>query len=406
MRALRQLTALLLAISLLFGCAGRQAHGSPSSEEPLSSVPVESSAPAIASPPAELVIPGTVNVYRFWGEGKIYEAKETAYLGAGNLLGVIDHITAALEIAQPLPILGITQQKGFVVVNFDESLLDQFDKGTLYELLTTLVMTLQQNVLSVETVQFQLGGAVGVFGEIFDPSPLAFAPGDPAAFAAILAAIPYEGIQPRVVSMPIEPIDETAEEISLFLSTLGKIEKDAATPAELDPEELCLSCIRATEYYWSMPSESEPERYRKELMPIADAVSAKLGMREEMFWVVDHVRQTAKRLCGDDFTLPLTEANCAPWKYFEQEGVITPPHMGGGYNVLPFVLDYNATAEGYRVEAVYIYEGMGGYFVWGNENAIPKNQLAEFVYNQAPRREIILKRANDGGLRFVSHRFL
>ena len=400
MKALQRLTLLLLSISLLSGCADSQISAS---ALPSSSAQAENQASEIASPPAELKIPQTVKIYRFFGDGKLYETEETAYPGEENLLAVINHISAACNAAE-LPIQGITQQKGFVVVDFEQSLLDQFDKGTLYELLTTLVMTLRQNVLSVETVQFQLGGEVGVFGETYEPAPLAFASGDPAEFAAILAAIPYEGIQQREVEFPIEPIDETAEEIALFLTTLGKIEQDAATPAELDQNDLRLSCIWATAHYWSTPNEWEPERYRRELAPIADSVSAKLDMTEDMFWIGDHVRQTARLLCGDDFLLPLE--GYAHWRYFEQEGVITPPHMGGGYNVLPFVLDYEATADGYRVEAVYIYEGMGGYFLWGDEKNIPENQLADFVQNKAPRREIILKHANDGGLRFVSHRFL
>lgn len=398
----RSFVPILLAFLLLFGC-GRQEISSPAAEPPSSSQ-AESQISGVISPPAELKIPQTVRIYRFFGDGKLYETEETAYPGEENLLAVINHIAAERNIPEPLPILSITQQKGFVVVDFEQSLLDQFDKGTLYELLTTLVMTLRQNVLSVETVQFQLGGEVGVFGETYEPAPLAFAPGDPAEFAAILAAIPYEGIQQREVEFPIAPIDETAKEISLFLLTLGKIEQDAATPAELDQNDLRLSCIWATAYYWSTPNEWEPERYRRELAPIADSVSAKLDMTEDMFWIADHVRQTARLLCGDDFLLPL--ADYSHWRYFEQEGVITPPHMGGGYGVLPFVLDYEATADAYRVEAVYIYEGMGGYFLWGDEKNIPENQLSDFVQNEAPRREIVLKRAADGSLRFVSHRFL
>ncbi len=398
----RSLLPILLAFLLLVGC-GRQALNS-SSETELGASQAESQASEIASPPAELRIPGTVNVYRFFGDGQIYETTETAYSGEGNLLAIMNHIVGSLGVTEPLPILGITQQKGFVTVNFDQRLLDQFDKGALYELLTTLVMTLRQNAMSVETVQFQLNGEVGIFGETYEPAPLAFAPGDPAEFAAILAAIPYEGIQWREIEWPIKPMDGTAEEISQFLSVLGRIDEDAASPAELNPVDLRVSCIQATAHYWSTPNEWEPERYRKELTPIADSVSAKLGMTEDMFWIADHVRQTARLLCGDDFLLPLEGSS--HWQYFEQEGVITPPHMGGGYNVLPFVLNYEAISDGYRVEAVYVYEGMGGYFVWGDENGIPENQLADFVQNKAPRREIILKRAADGGLRFVSHRFL
>lgn len=410
MITLQRLFALSLCVLLLFGCSDRLIS---ESAPPEASTPSESVSPVsiIESPPAELKAPKTITLYRFFSEGQIYEVEETAYSDEKNLLSVINHIIKALDITEPLPILGMTQQKSFVVIDFDESLLNKYDKHELDVLLTTLVMTLRQNVVSVWDVQFKLNGETGVFGETFEPVPLAFAPGDPSEFAAICASIPYEGLQIETPYLSDEmtnigePADETAKEIVAFLTTLGKIEKDAASPADLDRNDLFYSCINATAYYWSRPYESEPERYRKELAPIADSVSAKVGMPEDMFWIVDHVRQTAKLLCGDDFTLQLTQKNCDPWSYFEQEGVITPPHMGGGYAVLPIVLDYKTTADGYRVEAVYIYDSIDGFSLWGGDN-IPEAQLADFVQHKAPRREIILKRADDGKLRFVSHRFL
>ncbi len=406
------LLCMLLVALLLCGCDKRPT-GNTSAAEPSISSEAESRASAIVSPPAELKVADTLNIYRFFGDGQIYESQEIAYTGEGNLLAVINHVTESLDVAKPLPILSITQQKGFVIINFDEVLLDRFDKGALYELLTTLVMTLRQNIISVETVQFQLNGEVGVFGEIYEPAPLAFAPGDPAEFAAICASLPYEGLQAELPYIPdallelCNTTDAETQKIMLFLYALGQIEQDAASPAQLDQARLTMSCIWATGRYYSAPVNyyDGQERYRPALGPIADSVSAKLGMTEEMFWIADHVRQTARQLCGDDFVLKLTKENCAPWEYFEQEGVITPPHMGGGYSVLPVVLDYQPVEGGYRVEAVYIYNGMSGYSLWGGED-IPEAELADFIRNKAPRREIMLKHANDGSLRFVSHRFL
>lgn len=407
---LQRIIAILLAAFMLWGCSRQQLPGSSSTPDTLSSS-TESETSLIAAPDTELKTPGTIRLYRYFHEGEVYETTDTAYLGEKNFLAIINHITAALDIQNPLPILSITQQKGFVSINLDGSFIEDFSKGDIVTLLNSLTMTLFQNSTTMDSVQFQLNGEVGVFGETFNPAPLVFAPGDPAQFAAICASIPYERLQ---LSLPYytgeiakfaEPTDATAKEIALFLSSLGKIEKDAASSAELDQSDLFYSCIQATARYYSAPTNyfDGAENYRKELAPIADSVSAKLGMSEDMFWIADHVREMARLLCGDDFTLQLTEKICAPWEYFETEGVITPPHMGGGYSALPIVLSYEATANGYRVEAAYIYVGEGGYFIWGQgDTVIPENQLLD----KAPRREIILKRADDGGLRFVSHRFL
>lgn len=360
---------------------------------------------AIASPPAELKTPQKIRIYRFLDDKQVYETEETAFSDKGMLLSVIDHITGAMGLTEPLPILSVTQQKGFVVINFEKGILERFGQNELRTILTTLVMTLQQNVLSVETVQFQLDGEIGAFGETYEPARLAFVPGDSTEFAEILATIPYEGIKWQDNKFLIEPIDETAKEITEFLSVLGQIEKDADSPAELDAEHLFMSCVWATPYYVSAPYDYAELYYRPQLAPIADSVSAKLQMPEDMFWIADHIQQTAKQLCGEEFTLPLSQESCTPWQYFPQEGVITPPHMGGGYEVLPTVLNYEATAEGYRIEAVYIYESVNGFALWGGE-ALPEAQLEDFIQNKAPRREIILHRTENGGLRFVSHHFI
>ncbi|MEA5134907.1 MAG: hypothetical protein VB035_02065 [Candidatus Fimivivens sp.] len=410
MITLQRLIALFLCVFLLFGCSGRSISESGSSEA--STKKPELAVEIATSPVVELRTPQVLYVYRFFSKGRMYEKKEITFMDEPTLLSVINRTTEACGFEEPLPIISV-KESNFVhfVIDFDKSLLDRVSEREMYELFSTLVMTLQQNLRSSGPIQFTLEGDVEAFGGSYDPAPLVLAEGDPAEFAAICASIPYEGLQtepPYVTDELAEltkPIDATMGEITEFLSILGQIEKDAASPAELDQERLVMSCILATAHYWSIPYESEPTQYRKELAPIADSVSTKLGITEDMFWIADHVRQTARLLCGDDFTLQLTQKNCDPWSYFEQEGVITPPHMGGGYALLPVVLNYKATADGYRVEAVYIYDSMDGFSLWGGDN-IPEAQLADFVQHKAPRREIILKRADDGKLRFVSHRFL
>lgn len=406
--ALQRLATLLLSIALLFGCAPEALDNAPSPAFP-SGVQAPASDPENSSAPLKLRTPQTVYVYRYFFDAKNYEKKETTYTDPLTLPLLLNHIAGAAGFDAPLPIISAEQDgNGTVVIDFEKTLPDRMDRRDIYALLHTLSMTLDQN-LSGARVQFRVAGDAGPFGALLT-APLVLAPGEPVDFAAVLAGIPYEGRQQSgAIALPIPPPDDTATKIASFLRLLGSIETDAASPTELEPWRLTNSCILATKYYLTVPHEGHPPgSYRKELIPISDALLAK-NVNEEQFYVADHVRQTAKLLYGDDFTLQLSEEACRPHRYFEAEGVIAPSHQGGSDGLTPIVLSYEALEDGYRVEAVYVYahedQGSVRYSV-GARSDIPQGQLRDVVYNEAPRREIILKRAPDGGLQFVSHRFL
>ena len=408
--ALRQITTLLLTAALLLGCAQRPAEHMPSSISSSAAVLPESSGQQSDSEPIILRTPQTVYIYRYFFDARNYEKKETTYTGALVLLPLINHIAEAAGFDVPLPILSTEPDgKGGIIIDFEKTLLSWPEQRDIYALLHTLTMTLNQN-LSVGAVQFQVEGDMTTFGERFNPAPLVLAPGEPVDFTAILAGIPYEGRKTLSrVELPIAPPDDTAAEFASFLCFLGPIETNAVSPADLEPWQLANSCILATKYYLSVPLEGYPSgSYRKELTPVSDALLAK-GIYEDMFWIADHVRQTARALYGNDFILQLSKENCRPYSYFESEGVITPSHRDGSYGLTPIILGYEALEHSYRIEAVYAYahedQDRVSYSV-GTISDIPKEQLRDIVFNEGPRREIILKRASDGGLQFVSHRFL
>lgn len=406
--ALRRIVALLLGAALLFGCAPKPSGDVP----PISSSEAQMSAPSDPEgsfEPLKLRTPQTVYVYRYFFDAGNYEKKETSYTGTLTLQPLINHIAGAAGFEVPLPIISAeTDVGGTMIIDFEKALLDWTEQRDIYALLHTLAMTLDRN-LSGARVQFRVAGDTERFGALLT-APLVLAPGESVDFAAILAGIPYEGRRESgTIALPIAPPDDTAAEFAAFLRLLGPIETDAASPAELEPWRLTNSCILATKYYLSVPQEGHPPlSYRKELVPISDALLAK-NMDEEQFWIADHVRQTAKLLYGDDFTLQLSEEACRPHHYFEAEGVITPSHRGGSDGLTPIILAYEALEDGYRVEAVYVYAHKDQGRVWysvGARSDISEAQLKDIVCNEAPRREIALKRAPDGGLRFVSHRFL
>ena len=59
----------------------------------------------------------TLEVYRFWGDGEIYSHERIAFEGEQTLLAMIDLAASSLPFAdEPLPVLGVTRERGFVTV--------------------------------------------------------------------------------------------------------------------------------------------------------------------------------------------------------------------------------------------------------------------------------------------------
>ncbi len=411
---MKQILALLLCSLLLLGC--QREAGTFSSEVLPTAVSgtVESTAAPVTVPSPSLAECGlspieTLEIFRYWGDGKIYTHERAAFTGAATILGVVNQAAMALPyVREPLPLLGITREKAFVTVDFDRAFIDLYSKGDVYEILITVSMTLLQNGIA-DSVCFRLDGEIGVFGEVFQPEPLVFAEVDSEQFAQIRAKIPYPGLSEAYLRSAEElnerfgvTMDETAMEIMALLARVGKIERDAASPLELEPSRLYYHCILATPYF---SIEKGKSLYEPSLLPIADAVSAKLGMPETTFWMGEHLQQTARLLCGDTFVLDLAQGEDNKYCYFPDEGVVTPPHMGGGYNVLPLVLSYEPTDDGYRAEVVYLFESMVGIGPWGIERTLAEKELPRYVQNEAERAEVVIRRDDgDGRLCFVSYR--
>lgn len=351
----------------------------------------------------------TLEVYRFFEGGEIYSHSRIDFKDKEqNILSVIETAVSVLPfVKEHLPIKSIEIQKSYVTIDFDNVFIDEYSKGEIMEIQNTVGMTLFQNAICA-SICFSLGGDKNVLGgENFKVKPLAFAKEDPSRFAAITSAIPYEGIDYTYRTVSAESykewfgieLDETATEIAQLLTLVGKIDENAASPNELNMGRFLYHCVQNTKCYWT---DKNYEPYLAELIPIADSISAKLGSNENMFWIADHIQKTAKYILGDDIKIDLSKIdNFSKYKYFEEEGVITPPHMGGGYNVYPIVKSYVETENGYKADVVYLFESMGEMGPWGSEKVLTKKEIKDYVKNTADIAEIIVKREDDNRLVFV-----
>ena len=365
-----------------------------------------SSAPSliIEAPPAELKEPGAITVYKAYPNTKIFEPTKVVVDNTDvTLLDVIGEAEKVLDVK--LPILAVTQEAGTVTVNLSQAFMDTYGKREIYPILNTIGMTFKENQKDFKGVVYQINGETGLFGEPYPLPVLKLLEGTAEEFTAVRAKVPYEGLYTIPI---ISEYDEAGNKIANFLSMLPPLDKDVASVSELDNQYILRTALLHTSFYITDILGGEREHYREILKPIEGPVSEKLGLgfTETMFWLKEHVEQTAKLIFGDDITIKHESLKAYNYLYFGIEGVYTPPHTEGGPSIRPFLLDYEDLGDSYKVKAVYVLESMEGYIDADTRAIIPEVELKNYVNTKGIPREIVLSKAEDGTLRFVSHRFL
>ena len=382
-----------------------------------------SKAPAISSPEAELKrTDGTLLLYEYLESG-IYKAEEEIPLQVRTnlydvFLAVAQNVLPAGEMP---PVNSVTQEKGFVVWDLSGQWLETYDKGELELFCNSLYMTVMQNVQSIDSMQFTVDGEEGLLGgDVWEAAPLQLLENpDAAAFDAIRAQIPYPGLKgPEYLTaeesnyrdlFPQElREDETAREIQRVLALAGDLGTFEAAE-NIDQKTAITYLLWATPYVSSDPAEGDA--YWEELIPLAAAVSQELNFQETWFWMKEHIEESARLLFGDSMTVVHQEPSL-PYSYFEDYGVYTPPHMGGGWNIIPVILSYEEEGDTVTAQVVYLMDSMGGLMDSEDRGSgeMPEyldwESALDYAQNTARQREVILRREGDGRLTIQSCRYL
>ncbi len=362
-------------------------------------------------PFVELKEPGVITVYRTYQYTDIFEPVRIEVDQTD--LTVPDIIREAEKVLDvELPIIEVTEDKGRITVNLSHDFTDKYDKRDERELdaiLDTVGMTLRENVKSFNRLSYQIDGVAGPLNQWYELPVLKLIDGTPGEYAAIRAKIPYEGLD---AIQEITEYDAVGNQIATFLSRLMPLDRDIASVKELDNQYILQTAIFQTKYYFSTLIKGEEERYRAELKPIEGPVSGKLqknGPIEIQYWLQEHLEQSAKLIFGEDVAITHENLYHYKFKYFEIEGVYTPPHTEVGPNPRAFLLDYEDLGDSYRVKAVYVLEHLGydpPYSDPDTKEGFYEDELKNYVQTKGRKREIILRKAEGGTLQFVSHRFL
>lgn len=374
----------------------------------------------IEAPLAELIQPDErLLLYRFLPDAKIYEANKLIEMPPQpTLLNVFCSVYDEVFKDRDMPgVNAVTQQKSYVVFDLKKEWLQSLNKGELYEFCNTLAMTVMQNC-NCDNVGFKIDGEFGMLGgECWKTEELIMLPNsDPAEFAAIRAQIPYTGLcEPNYngkLKMEQQLLnDETAQEIYRVLALAGDMPKEFDHPNDHDMNNAVLYLLWCTQYISTYPQEQGYDAQTAQIMlPLASAVSQRLNMQESSFWLKEHIEQSGRLIYGDDFKV-VHQRPRLPYKWFETEGVYTPPHMGGGWNIMPYIFSYSEKDDVITAQVAYMCETMSGICDAALKGAEPRyfnteDEVLKYLQNGAVMREITLKRENDGRLTVRSHHFI
>lgn len=408
---MRRIMALFLSLAMLLLVACRagdsQVESSPALEpsSPAADAPVESSVSAdtpapVNAPEAQLATPGQITVYVKSRDSDLFTGHVLPVQG-GNI--TLMELVAAVEgqLGVEIPVLSVTQQKGMVTVNLAGSFPEDYTKGQMEQILTTLAATLQQNHRTFEWIQYQLEGEVGIFGEEYPIPPLKLLEGDPEEFAAIRAQIPYEGLQQYPVEGILET-DETGQRLAEYLSLVNLPYETVSSLSDLANEHKLRTSVSATRHYETYEGS---DTYRPELKPLEAPASELIGFLEQWFWLKEHVEESAKLLYGEDVSL--VHGDFGKYRYLELLGVYTPPHMGGGGQTIPVIFEYEDLGDRLQAEIAYVVAGMEGYVAPlgpGEWEDIPQDQLEAYLRDKARRYEVVVQKLEDGRFLLESQR--
>ncbi|MBQ4538520.1 MAG: hypothetical protein II995_02815 [Oscillospiraceae bacterium] len=355
-----------------------------------------------------------VILYRFIADSELYDTTKLLEVKDGAKFGdifniVVEEMFPNIDVPT---IHSVAMSKSCVFCNFGEDWLDTFNKGQLYEFCNTLTMTLQKNGFC-ESVSFMIDGKTGLLGgETWECAELKVLEGASADECAdIRASIPYGGLKQHGADSYFDfaktvKKDDMAEKIHRVLKFAGELINEFDHPSEMDMENAVQNLIWCTEPIDIAPdSEYYDVKIAQQLIPITSSVSQRLAFQENCFWLKEHIEESAYEIFGADVVIKHCEPRM-PYKWFETEGVYTPPHMGGGWNIIPHLYSYTVDAENKTVtaEVAYLRNTMQGIYDAVQDKFMEDyDDIEEYLQNRAQRHIVMLRTEADGRLTIRQH---
>lgn len=339
----------------------------------------------------------------------VYSSKEGLYTAvnadAPGLETYGDFIKKAAELAgKPgFEILSFTAQKGFGELELSREFLNSAfaDQAAEMDVLNTVAMSLSKT-LYIHDLKITVDGEA-YNTAVYDLSPTGmFSPAEftlgrftAEEYTALRTAVSPGMVVPYFMtegdmSVFINPVpDEETKQLLFSLYCFGFPDKELASPADLENEYKITRAIEAVKpvMLYDGYAESEFSIHDETLLPIAVAVS------DEMFVLKEHIEYGAESIFGPDVTVE--HQTVGRWTFHPEEGVYTPPHMGGAGSYIPVLHSVKKEGDGKITATVSYY--ITGYSLMDEKfNEIPESEIGDYIQNKAPRYEVVLVPAGDG----------
>ncbi len=309
-------------------------------------------------------------------------------------------------------------EKGFVVVDLLPTG-EAVDNIKVKELLESIACTNDTN--GYYLTGFTLSGGQFDFGDItlendgygkYDFEPLFNQPITELEFATMRNLLKY----PFINGIPIydgtgvafadSVTDKNEELASLIYHTAGSGEyANFSQLSDEDKATVAISMVPDT--YDCM---TVPEKWSEVVVNYYDYIYLKPLMtvvNDFEFVTKEWVELAVKQLWGEDAQITHPDTAKPKWTYRREAGVYTPPHMGVGNDVLPYIHSVTKTADGYVAEVSYVLANIGGVHGWDNGETLLTYDMFdnEEVVELAKRQNkyiVTTKYGDDGKLYLVS----
>lgn len=346
-----------------------------------------------------------LTIYLYRPDGTNYFPVITAVRFEPTMETLVEAV--AQEMGLPIAAPHTVQRKGQLILDFngeyiDRNLADVDVEATFFN---SLCATILEHEETVEYLTFRRDGGdyrsanrTMTLDEPYQWPAFKLGGGTAAEYAVIRRMVPYAGMAEGMLDYlrtDIVPTDATGEELMRLLYRVGDPGRDVASPAELENAYLLQRGLDNVMWY-ATTDYGRQETYHPELRPITAAVE------DDTVALGEHVEAVIRELFGE---VPVELVDMSPWRWYPEEGVYTPPHMGEGYNTQPVLFDYEDLGDSYRVELTYMQDMMGS-FIDEDGRVIPEAELRSAAENRMRRREVILDKTAGGALVFRSHRYL
>jgi predicted small lipoprotein YifL len=218
------------------------------------------------------------------------------------------------------------------------------------------------------------------------PEPRLGHPPEDYDFAAIRAAVPYEGLQlPEYVweqqnSPFIDVDDETARRIVQYVDIIDIGEQEVLSRYDLSAESVTYPAIQSTSIYSPRPDFAvDYYPYLPELEPVWAAKSYMEGYSySHIFCLKEHVEESIRLLFGEDMVPAQLPRFGSTIVYDETIGIYEFLPRGGGGELHTITLGYEDLSGQYRVKVAYVAD---------NVDTFQKPGTGEEIYPDSIRDE-------------------